>query len=87
MKGEGILLTKLGVKARSGFKNIAGRIKDSLNNKRGDAVVWVVIIILCVIIGVSVFNKYGGAGADVGSAIDSMGGRASTGLSSVTVVN
>lgn len=75
------MLTKLGVKAQLGWNRLINKLRE----ERGDAVVWIIIIIVCAIIVVIAFNKFGGSGVDVGDAVESLGGRAADGLDGVTV--
>lgn len=79
------MLKKLEDKALRGYLNFTQRVRKHTQNEKGDAVIWIVVIILGIIIAVSAYLKFKGAGGTVGNAIDSAGTNAANGLNSVKV--
>jgi hypothetical protein len=76
-------LMELAVKAQLGWD----RAKKNLTNERGEAVTWVVLVIVCIIIVVAAYLKFKSAGGNVGTAINTMGADAVTGLGQVKTSN
>ena len=74
-------LMELAVKAQLGWD----RAKKNLTNERGEAVTWVVLVIVCIIIVVAAYLKFKSAGGNVGDAITNMGTDAANGLGSVRI--
>ncbi len=74
---------ELAVKAQLGWD----RFKENLTNERGEAVTWVVLVIVCIIIVVAAYLKFKSAGGNVGGAINTMGSDAVTGLGQVKCAN
>ena len=76
-------LTELAIRVQLGWN----RFKENLTNERGEAVTWVVLVIVCIIIVVAAYLKFKSAGGNVGDAINTMGADAVTGLGQVKTSN
>ena len=74
-------LTELAIRVQLGWN----RFKENLINERGEAVTWVVLVIVCIIIVVAAYLKFKSAGGDIGTAITSVGEEAASGLNSIQV--